>query len=40
MAEFERRIDNDGRTTQYTMTIKADDRNAHLFDEAAKMVAR
>ena len=40
MKEFERRLDEDGRTSQYPTTLKTDDRNRGYFDEAKQMVLR
>jgi hypothetical protein len=40
MKEFERRLDEDGRTSQHPTTLKHDDRNLEYFDEAKQMVLR
>jgi hypothetical protein len=31
--EFERRLDEDGRTSQYPTTLSPDDRNVGYFEE-------
>jgi hypothetical protein len=40
MREFERRLDEDGRTSQYPATLSPDDRNVGYFEEAKQMVLR
>ena len=40
MKEFARRLDEDGRTSQYPTTLKHDDRNRGYFDEAEQMVLK
>jgi hypothetical protein len=40
MREFERRLDEDGRTSQYPTTLSPDDRNVGYFEEAKQMALR
>jgi hypothetical protein len=40
MKEFERRLDEDGRTSQHPTTLKRDDRNLGYFEEAKHMVLK
>jgi hypothetical protein len=40
MREFERRLDEDGRTSQDPTTLSPDDRNVGYFEEAKQMVLR
>ena len=40
MKEFERRLDEDGRTSQHPTTLKRDDRNLGYFEEAKQMVLK
>jgi hypothetical protein len=40
MREFERRLGEDGRTSQYPTTLSPDDRDIGYFEEAKQMVLR